>query len=82
MVPDTTTCVSSHRDLGDSGGLSGPGPDHKEAVVTARGAPHLSVSVVPDSGTGELVGLAGQMSITIADGKHSYELEYTLPAAP
>jgi hypothetical protein len=48
----------------------------------ARGARHLNVSVVPDSGTGELVGLAGQMSITIADGKHSYELEYTLPAAP
>ncbi len=46
----------------------------------ARGAPHLSVSVIPDSGTGELVGLTGQMSITIADGKHSYEFEYTLPA--
>ena len=42
-----------------------------------RGAPQLSVTVVPDSGTGELKGLAGRMSIVVADGKHSYELEYT-----
>jgi hypothetical protein len=47
-----------------------------------RGRPQLTISVVPDSGTDELVGLAGQMGITIADGKHSYEFEYTLPAAP
>jgi len=45
----------------------------------ARGAPGLSVTVVPDSGTGELVGLAGKMNINIADGKHSYEFDYTLP---
>jgi len=43
-----------------------------------RGAPQLSVSVVPDSGTGELVGLAGTMAIDIAQGKHSYRFEYTL----
>lgn len=43
-----------------------------------RGAPQLSVTVVPDSGTGQLVGLAGKMAINIADGKHSYEFEYTL----
>jgi Protein of unknown function (DUF3224) len=39
----------------------------------------LNVTVVPDSGTGQLVGLAGTMEITIADGKHSYDSEYTLP---
>ena len=44
-----------------------------------RGAQHLSITVVPESGTGELVGLTGQLSITIADGKHSYDFEYTLP---
>ena len=44
-----------------------------------RGTPSLSVTVVPDSGTGELVGLAGEFSITIAGGKHSYEFKYTLP---
>lgn len=47
-----------------------------------RGVPQLSVTVVPDSGTGQLVGLAGKMMINIADGKHSYEFEYTLPEAP
>jgi hypothetical protein len=45
-----------------------------------RGAPQLMITVVPDSGTGELAGLAGQMTITIADGKHSYDFEYTLPS--
>lgn len=44
-----------------------------------RGKPTLSVTVVPDSGTGELVGLAGKMTINIVDGKHLWEFEYTLP---
>ncbi|WP_353070286.1 DUF3224 domain-containing protein [Tunturibacter empetritectus] len=44
-----------------------------------RGTPTLSVTVVPDSGTGQLIGLAGTMSINIVDGKHSYDFEYTLP---
>jgi hypothetical protein len=44
-----------------------------------RTAPQLSVTVVPDSGTGQLVGLAGKMTIKIADGKHFYEFDYTLP---
>lgn len=43
-----------------------------------RGVPQLSVTVVPDSGTGQLAGLAGRMTIDIADGKHSYDFEYTL----
>lgn len=43
-----------------------------------RGVPTLTVTVVPDSGTDELVGLAGTMSILIENGKHSYTLEYTL----
>jgi hypothetical protein len=47
-----------------------------------RGEPSLSITVVPDSGTGQLAGLAGKMTINIADGKHSYELEYTLAEAP
>lgn len=43
-----------------------------------RGAFQLSVTVVPDSGTDELVGLSGRMAIKIDEGKHSYEFEYTL----
>src|SRR4051794_13256902 len=37
-----------------------------------RGAPQLSVTVVPDSGTGELAGLEGKLDIQIEGGKHSY----------
>ena len=44
-----------------------------------QGTPSLSVTVVPDSGTGELAGLSGQFNITIAGGRHSYEFSYTLP---
>jgi hypothetical protein len=44
-----------------------------------RGAPALNVTVVPDSGTGELVGIAGTMTIIISGGKHSYDLAYSLP---
>jgi len=44
-----------------------------------RGAQQLSVTVVPDSGTGGLAGLEGKMSIRIEEGKHSYEFEYSLP---
>jgi len=43
-------------------------------------APQLAITVVPDSGTGQLKGIAGKMTITIAaGGKHSYDFEYTLP---
>lgn len=43
-----------------------------------RGAARLILEVVPDSGGGELIGLAGTMQIDIRDGKHFYEFEYTL----
>ena len=43
-----------------------------------RGAPQLLITVVPDSGTGELLGLAGTLAINIVDGKHFYEFDYTL----
>ncbi len=46
-----------------------------------RGEPQLTITVVPDSGTGQLVGLSGKMRIQIDAGKHSYEFEFTLPAA-
>ena len=48
--------------------------------IMNRGAPSLTISVVPDSGTGELAGIAGTMTINIEDGKHFYALDYTLPA--
>ncbi len=48
-----------------------------------RGMPQLNITVVPDSGTEELTGLTGTMSIKIeVDGKHFYDFEYSLPAEP
>jgi hypothetical protein len=47
-----------------------------------RGTPQLTVTVVPDSGTDQLTGLAGKMAINIVGGKHSYEIDYTLPSTP
>jgi hypothetical protein len=44
----------------------------------ARGTPKLTVAVVPDSGTGQLTGISGTMTITIVDGKHLYEFDYQL----
>ncbi len=43
-----------------------------------RGDPHLTIIVVPDSGTGQLAGLAGAMTIQITDGKHFYDFQYML----
>jgi hypothetical protein len=42
-----------------------------------RGIPQLTITVVPDSGTEELAGISGSMTINIVDGKHFYELDYT-----
>ena len=44
-----------------------------------RGAQHLSITVVPGSGTGALAGLSGTFTLDIVDGKHLYEFEYSLP---
>jgi len=44
-----------------------------------RGVQQLTISVVPDSGSEELAGLAGTMTLTFADGVHAYDLTYTLP---
>jgi len=43
-----------------------------------RGVGELTINVIPDSGTDELIGLQGKMNIIIAEGKHAYEFEYEL----
>ena len=51
----------------------------QHSSTMARGAQQQSITVVPDSGTDQLAGLAGSMIIKITDGKHFYEFDYTLP---
>ncbi len=47
------------------------------ATMDASG-PNMTVKVVPGSGSGDLKGISGTFTIIIADGKHSYDLEYQL----
>jgi len=63
---------------GKLAGRSGSFTLQHNATMT-RGEPYLNIIVVPDSGTGELQGLVGKMVVNIADGKHSYDFEYSLP---
>lgn len=49
--------------------------------VMNRGTPSLTVTVIPDSGTGELAGLSGTLTIKIENKQHYYELDYTLPVS-
>jgi hypothetical protein len=73
--------VALERVTGTLKGRSGSFVLHHTGIMT-RGAPHLSIEVVPDSGTDQLAGLTGKMTINIAaGGKHSYAFEYTLPEA-
>ena len=44
-----------------------------------RGVSLLTLIVVPDSGTDDLTGLSGSMTIEIDHGKHSYTMDYVLP---
>jgi hypothetical protein len=70
--------VAIERVTGTLNGRSGSFILHHLGIME-RGAPRLNVTVVPDSGTRELAGIAGTMTIIIAEGKHSYEFAYTLP---
>jgi hypothetical protein len=49
------------------------------ATMTKAGGRDLSVTIAPDSGTGALTGITGSLSIEIKDGKHFYDLTYSLP---
>ena len=44
--------------------------------IMDRGEPSLDVTVIPDSGTGELTGLHGRIGIDISNGKHYYTFDY------
>ncbi len=47
--------------------------------VMDRGGQELLISIVPGSGAGGLAGIAGVFHLTIEDGVHHYDLEYSLP---
>lgn len=76
-VPGSAGYVAIERFEGSLNGRNGSFYLQHTGVMT-RGAGDLTITVIPDSGTDQLVGLSGKMNIIIKDGKHSYEFDYTL----
>lgn len=73
--------VALERVTGKLKGRSGSFVLHHTGIMN-RGVPQLAIEVAPNSGTGQLTGITGKMTINIApDGKHSYDFEYALPDA-
>jgi len=78
-IKDSAGYVAIEQVTGTLHGRSGSFVLQHTGTMT-RGTPSLKISVVPDSGTAELEGLAGTVMINIVDGKHSYTFDYTLSA--
>jgi hypothetical protein len=66
--------------IGKIKGKSGSFTFLHRATMRANADFKMSIEVMPDSGTGDLVGLAGALTIIIEGGKHSYVFDYSLPA--
>jgi hypothetical protein len=77
-VKGSAVYVAVERVTGALEGKTGSFVLHHRGVMD-RGQPSLSVAVAPDSGTGELAGLTGEMTIRIEAGQHFYEFVYSLP---
>ncbi len=63
------------------GTLDGRAGSFAVTHVASMGAagPQMSLSIVPDSGTGELTGITGSMAIRIVDKQHHYDIDWNLP---
>jgi len=73
--------VAIERVSGTLHGRSGTFALQHSGTMTRSGT-QLTIVVVPDSGTGQLAGLTGSMTIKIENGQHHYELDYALPELP
>ena len=79
-VAGSAAYVALERVSGTLHGRRGAFTLHHTGVMT-RDEGQLTIHVVPDSGEGELAGLAGQMTIRIDDDAHHYDFDYTLGEA-
>lgn len=70
--------VAIERVSGTLSGRTGTFVLQHDATMT-NGVPQMNIIVVPGTGTGQLAGLSGTMTIVIKEGKHSYDFAYTLP---
>jgi hypothetical protein len=73
--------VAIERVTGTLGGRKGSFVLHHRGIMS-RSQPELAIAVVPDSGTDDLAGISGNLSIEIVDRKHFYTFDYTLPENP
>ena len=80
-VPGSAGYVAMEQVTGTLNGRTGTFALQHAGTMT-RGAPELSVTVVPDSGTGELAGLSVRLDIKITAGKHFFEFEYSPAEVP
>ena len=75
--PGSAGYVAIEYFTGSVGGKSGSLVLQHSGVMN-RGDAHLTVTIVPDSGTGELAGISGTLAIENDEGQHSYVLEYEI----
>ena len=77
-VKESGVYVAVERVSGTLGVKRGTFIMHHTGVMERGAQPHLAITIVNDSGTDELAGISGTMTIDIKDGKHFYTLEYSL----
>ena len=77
-TPGSAGYVAIEHFTGSVGGKSGSFVMQHSGTMN-RGDARLTVSIVPDSGSGDLAGISGTMEIDNADGQHSYVLDYDIP---
>ena len=80
-IKNSAGYVAVERVVGTLQGRKGTFTLQHNATMT-RGVGALNIVIVPDSGTGDLTGITGTMSIEIAGGKHSYVFEYSIAELP
>jgi hypothetical protein len=80
-IPTSAAYVAIERVTGTLHGRHGSFALVHKGVMTADGQ-RLAIEIVPDSGSGELTGISGQLGIRVEAGSHYYDLHYVLPVAP
>ena len=74
-TPGSAGYVAIEHFTGSVGGKSGSFVLQHSGVMN-KGDAQLTVTIVPDSGAGELAGISGTLEIDNDEGQHSYVLDY------
>ena len=74
-TPGSAGYVAIEHFTGSVGGKSGSFVLQHSGVMN-KGDAQLTVTIVPDSGAGEMAGISGTLEIDNDEGQHSYVLDY------